>query len=138
VPDLLRDHVRLPELARSMPETYELLRLRANEGRIPARKGDNGRVFVERGFALALVEHREHFDSFNTTLQTVSVVSTTDTADDSVSTSVSFLSDEWNIAEHRIRDCASSLSDVALFADKIETTEAGLVSLRRRLSNQFS
>jgi hypothetical protein len=135
--DLLKDYVRLPDLASAVPESYELLRQRANEDRLAVeRKG--GRFFVDRSFALRLAEHREALSSFHCALQTTTVMQSDSNTENSVSTSVPTLSKEWGIAEHRIRDAASNLSDVALFADKVETTESGLVSLRKRLANQFS
>lgn len=136
MPDLLRDHVRLPELARSIPETYELLRLRANEGRIPVERGPNGRVFVERGFALALSEHRSKLDSFQSALNTVKIMD--DNANDAVSTTISELSAEWGFSRRRLKDAATNISRVAESNGAIETDERGLIALRRRLSNQTS
>lgn len=134
--DLLKDYVRLPDLASAVPESYELLRQRANEDRL-AVEWKGGRFFVDRSFALRLAEHREALSSFHCALQTSTVMQSDSNTQNSVSTSVPTLSEEWGVAKHRIRDVASSLSKVAESNGAIETTEEGLIALRRRLSNQF-
>lgn len=134
--DLLKDYVRLPDLASAVPESYELLRQRANEDRLAVeRKG--GRFFVDRSFALRLAQHRDALSSFHCALQTTSVMQPNSNTANSVSTSVSTLSEEWGIAEHRLKDACANLSNVAESNGAIETTEEGLIALRRRLSNQF-
>jgi hypothetical protein len=133
--DLLKDFVRLPDLASAVPESYELLRQRANEDRLAVeRKG--GRFFVDRSFALRLAAHRSELPSFHYALQTTTVMQSDSNTENSVSTTVSELAESWSVSARRIRDVATNLSNVAESNGAIETTEAGIIDLRRRLSAQ--
>jgi hypothetical protein len=70
--ELIRDFVPLAQVAKVLPESYEALRLRALGGDLPTRRDENGRIFVERDFALHLADRRDEFDALSHAIAYVS------------------------------------------------------------------
>jgi hypothetical protein len=64
--DLIRNHVPLAQLADSLRDTSQALRHHLNE--LPTRRTNSNRIFVERGFALDLLDRRGDFKSLSSTL----------------------------------------------------------------------
>ena len=65
---LFADYVPLAKLADALPDGYQLLRYHLQEGNLPARRDENGRLFVEREFALRLQDTRPDFDRLSHTI----------------------------------------------------------------------
>ena len=132
VADLVRDYVALIRVAELLPETYEALRKFEAEGDLPTERTETGRIYLDRDFALRLVDCRDGLNSLTQAIRTAFIPM----SDDAVSTTVEFLANEWSFSKPRVRDAASNLSNVALCAGMIETDEEGLIDLRRRIGNQ--
>ncbi len=67
--DLVRNYIPLTKVAAALPETYERVRQLVHDGRIPAERDANGRIFAERAFSLRLLDERPNYTSISTALK---------------------------------------------------------------------
>lgn len=137
--DLVRDFVALIRLSEILPETYQWLRKKAHSGEIPTEKS-GGRLYVERDFALTLVDHRKNASSFQHALDTTTVMhnSDSDTEDESISTTVSELAENFGVSERRMKVAATNTKGVERAGEFVETDERGLTNLREYLNGQVA
>ena len=130
--DLVRDFVPLVRLAESLPVTYERIRQLAHTAAIPTNEEVGGRLHVERGFALRLIDLAQQFD-----FPTATRISTmTSSNNNGISTSVSELAEIYGVSERRMKTAATNTKGVELCAGMIETDQKALIRLNDYLDAQ--
>ena len=129
--DLVRDFVALIRLSELLPESYEWLRRKAHSGDLPTETS-GGRIFIERDFALCLIDLSEHLD-FSTATQLLSAMTQ---HDEGLSTTISELAEIYEVSEKRMRGAATNAKGVEAVAGAVETDASGLVNLRDYLDGQ--
>ena len=63
--DFVRDYSPLTKVAETLSDSYETVRRQATDGDLPAKRDGNGRIYVDREFALRLSEERPKFRSLS-------------------------------------------------------------------------
>jgi len=138
VADLVRDYVALVRVTELLPETYESLRKFAAEGDLPTERTETGRIYLDREFALSLVEHRDGLNSLTQAIQTAFISMSADTEDGSISTTVSELAENFGVSERRMKVAATNTKGVERAGEFIETDQESLIRLRQYLNGQVA
>jgi hypothetical protein len=133
--DFLRDFLPLVKLSQNLPATYERCRQLVHEEAIPAKRDENGRLFVRRDFALRLVDVWPDHASLTDAINSIAMPD----SDSNISTTVSDLAAQLNVSERRVTDAAKSAKHVVGWqTGMIETTEKGIENLKADLKNQLA
>ena len=138
VADLVRDYVALIRVAELLPETYEALRKFEAEGDLPTERTETGRIYLDRDFALRLVDCREESDTLTEALNKAFISMSADTEDESISTTVSELAENFGVSERRMKVAATNTKGVERAGEFIETDQESLINLRQYLNGQVA
>ena len=136
--DLVRNFVALVRVSELLPDTYEALRKFAAEGDLPTERTETGRIYLDRDFALRLVDCREESDTLTEALNKAFTSMSADTEDESISTTVSELAENFGVSERRMKVAATNTKGVERAGEFVETDERGLTNLREYLNGQVA